>query len=345
VQAFVIRRLLWAILLAVVITLITFMVFFVIPGETRGGPGQHGLIEPTLQNQFNLHGSLPVQYVGFMSHLLRGDIGLSRTMGIPAAQVIVRSLPVTVSLIIGGTLFWLLLAVPIGMLSAARPRSLLDKGLMIFVLLGVSAHPLWLSLVLSYVFGVQLHVFPVAGYCDFVRPGQQHLCGGPTYWAYHMFLPWLTFALGFAALYARMIRATVIESLDEDYVRTARAKGAGKLRVMRRHVLPNAVLPIISMLGMDVGIAFAGALFIEIVYGLPGMGLMMFRSLNAGDLPVIMGIVLVVSLAVALANLVADILTCLVDPRIRGATRSARAGFPILRWRPRAQPRVTESTS
>ena len=198
---------------------------------------------------------------------------------------------------------------------------------------------------LSYVFGVQLHVFPVAGYCDFVRPGQQHLCGGPTYWAYHMFLPWLTFALGFAALYARMIRATVIESLDEDYVRTARAKGAGKLRVMRRHVLPNAVLPIISMLGMDVGIAFAGALFIEIVYGLPGMGLMMFRSLNAGDLPVIMGIVLVVSLAVALANLVADILTCLVDPRIRGATRSARAGFPILRWRPRAQPQVTESTS
>src|SRR5947208_6909185 len=144
------------------------------------------------------------------------------------------------------------------MLSAARPRSLLDKGLMIFVLLGVSAHPLWLSLVLSYVFGVQLHVFPVAGYCDFVRPGQQHLCGGPTYWAYHMFLPWLTFALGFAALYARMIRATVIESLDEDYVRTARAKGAGKLRVMRRHVRPNSVLTISSMLGRVVGIAFVG---------------------------------------------------------------------------------------
>ena len=236
---------------------------------------------------------------------------------------------------------WFLLAFPIGILSALRPRSLLDKGLMILVLIGASAHPIWLGLVLSYLLGFKLQLFPITGYCDFFNPSTP--CGGPTQWTYHMLLPWLTFACLFAALYARMIRASVLEALDEEYVRTARAKGAGGWRVMRSHVLRNAMLPVVSMVGMDVGIAFAGALFIETVFQLPGMGTMLFRSLNAGDLPVIMGVVLGVSLAVAVANLVADVASCLLDPRIRGGTRlkPRLPAFDRLRA-PAPQPQVTE---
>ena len=132
----------------------------------------------------------------------------------------------------------MLIAFPIGVLSALYPRSLFDKGLMVFVLIGVSAHPVWLGLVFSYVGGVKLHLFPVGGYCDLHYQAEStNLCGGPRYWAYHLVLPWLTFAFLFAALYARMIRASLLETMDEDYVRTARAKGAGECRVMRKHVL------------------------------------------------------------------------------------------------------------
>lgn len=340
---FIVRRLLWSGALAVVITLITFVVFFLIPNEVHTAPGQHGLIEPTLQAQFNLHGSVLQQYLGFLGHVVeRGDIGRSRVSGLPAFQTIGSALPVTASLVIGGTVFWLLLAVPIGLLSALRPRSLLDKGLMILVLIGISAHPLWLGLVLSYVFGVRLHLFPVAGYCNFWRPGGAIPCGGPKFWADHMILPWLTFALLFAALYARMIRASVLEALEEDYVRTAKAKGAGAWRVLRRHVFRNAIMPVVAMIGMDVGVAFGGALFIEVVYGLPGMGTILFRALGAGDLPVIMGVVLVVSIAVAVANLIADVGLSLIDPRLTARGGRERSGMTTARLRrPRARAGAT----
>ena len=324
---FVARRIFWAGFLCVIITLITFFLFFIAPGDRRSGPGQHGLIEQSLQAQFDLHGSMLVQYAGFMKHVVfYGDVGLSRVAGRPAMSVIAEALPVTASLVIGGTLLFLLMAFPIGILSALRARSLLDKSAMLFLLVGLSAHPVWVGLLLSYFFGVRWHVFPVAGYCNLSHPAGSILCGGPRYWAYHLVLPWITFALLFAALYARMIRASVLEALDEEYVRTARAKGAGAWRVMRRHVLPNALLPVVAMLGMDLGVAFAGALFIETVFTLPGMGSLMFRSISAGDLPVIMGLVLTVSFAVVIANLLADIALALLDPRV-GMRGSRRRGY------------------
>jgi peptide/nickel transport system permease protein len=207
---------------------------------------------------------------------------------------------------------------PIALLSALRPRSLLDRGLMLFVLIGLCCHPVWLSLIFSYLFGVKLHWFPVAGYCDLTYdPQASAQCGGPRYWAYHMILPWLTFAFLFAALYTRMIRASLLESMNDDYVRTARAKGARDSRVMRAHVLPNALLPVVTMLGMDVGVAFAGALFIEQIFQLPGMGQLLVQSLAASDLPMILGIVLVVSIVVVFVNLIVDVLYPLIDPRVR----------------------------
>jgi peptide/nickel transport system permease protein len=162
-----------------------------------------------------------------------------------------------------------------------------------------------------------------------------------------MFLPWLTFAMMFTALYARMIRANLLEAMNEDYVRTARAKGAGTFRVLRAHVLRNALLPVVTMIGMDIGVAFGGAVFIEAIFQLPGMGQLLVLSLQSADLPTILGIVLVVTSAVVLANLIVDIAYPLVDPRVRlHGKDEGRAASRGMRRQLHAQRRqVTESAS
>src|SRR4029453_18446751 len=308
-------------MLVFVVTLIVFVMFFVLPEDSRNAQRNEQGFAPGLQTQFNIRGSFGEQYGRFVTHIVRGDLGDSQRQRDAVTDVIRETLPVTASLIIGGTIFFLLIAIPIGILTALYPRSLLDKGLMLFVLIGASAHSVFLGLLFSYVGGVKLHWFPVGGYCDLhYAPESTSLCGGPRYWAYHMILPWLTFAFLFAALYARMIRASLLEALNEDYVRTALAKGAGGFRVMRVHVFRNALMPVITMLGMDVGVAFAGALFIETVFTLPGMGWLLVRSLANADLPLIMGIVIVVCIAVVIANLVVDLLYGVLDPRVRMRT-------------------------
>src|SRR4051794_16615216 len=250
---FIVRRLIWAFLLAAVITLFTFVIFFIIPTDTRSTLSGRGGTDATLAGQFHLRDKpVTAQYVSFLGHLVQhGDLGRSIRSGVPVRDTIIRALPVTASLVIGGVVTWFLIAFPIGILSALRPRSLVDKGLMMLVLIGASAHPIWLGLVLSYLLGYKLHVFPLTGYCDMIGPAT--FCGGPTQWAYHLLLPWFTFACLFAAVYARMIRASMLETMDEDYVRTARAKGASTSQVMRKHVFRNALLPVVSMLGMDFG--------------------------------------------------------------------------------------------
>ena len=340
---FIVRRLVWAVVLMAVISLITFIIFLGIPDRSIGS--RQGLVTPNLQAQWHLDGhSMPEKYVLFLKHIaLHGDFGNSMRQPISVREIIVTALPVTASLVIGGTILFVLLAFPIGLLSALRPRSLLDRGLMVLLLVGVSAHPVFLGLTLSYFLGFKWHVTPIAGYCN-LHYHPHDICGGPRYWAFHMILPWVTFAFLFAALYARMIRASVLEELGEDYVRTARAKGANSWRIIRRHVARNAMLPIVSMLGMDVGIAFGGAIFIETVFDLPGIGQALYRSLSSNDEPVILGVALLVSVVVVLANLIADLLYCVVDPRIRLRT-GKRETAPLVRRRRRAGARqVREAT-
>lgn len=228
-------------------------------------------------------------------------------------EIIVRAAPVTASLILGAAVVWLLIALPIGIVSAYRPRSLLDRTSMAFVLAGVSLHPLWIGYMLSWYFGYKLRWLPVNGYCDVFNTITS--CGGPVQWAYHLLLPWLSFSLGFAALYARMVRASVLETLHEDYVRTARAKGLSEWFVLRSHVLRNAMLPVVTMIGMDLSLAFAGTVFVERVYGLPGIGNLLFNALGRRDMPVILGVVVLVTTAILIANLVVDLLYAVLDPR------------------------------
>jgi peptide/nickel transport system permease protein len=156
---------------------------------------------------------------------------------------------------------------------------------------------------------------PITGYCNFWN--HQGGCGGPAQWAYHLILPWITFMILFAALYVRMIRANTVETLNEDYVRTARAKGAPEWVVLRSHVLRNAMLPIVTMLGMDIGVALGGAVFTETVYGFHGLGATLVQTIFSFDLPVTMGIVVFSTICILFFNLVVDLLYAWIDPRIR----------------------------
>jgi peptide/nickel transport system permease protein len=319
----------WAGVLFIAVTVVTYIIFYAIPADpARLACGQRATAECIKRAAHYLGTDRPlyVQYGKFFGrlmpasfrggpHLKEPSLGRSFTNRLSVNYVVGHAAPVTASLVFGGAVFWMLIALPVGILSALRPRSLLDRISMVFVLIGISAHPVWIGLLFAYFFGFKLGAFPITGYCDFIHPSGS--CGGPVQWAYHLFLPWCTFAILFAALYVRMIRANVMEALNEDYVRTARAKGAPEWLVMRSHVLRNALLPIVTMLGMDIGLALGGAIFTESVYGLPGLGKTAINAIGNFDLPTTQGIVVFATLCIITFNLVVDLLYAVIDPRIR----------------------------
>ena len=310
--AFVVRRLLWAVALCLTLSLVTFIIFYVMPTEEVQAPGG-GFTD--LRRASQLNGPIVEQYGQWVWHVANGSLGKSFFSRQDVDSIIGAAAPVTMALVIGGAVMWMLIAIPLGVLSAMRPRSLLDRSATTFVLFGISAHPLWLGLLLSWTFGFKLHVLPSQGYCDLISPDTG--CGGPVAWFTHMLMPWFVFALVFAALYVRMIRASVIESLHEDYVRLSYAKGNTEWGTVRSHVLPNALLPVIAMLAMDIGrFALPTALFVETAFGLPGLGKVLYDSLIRNDLPVLVGVVVFTAMAVVVLNLIADLLYAVLDPRV-----------------------------
>jgi peptide/nickel transport system permease protein len=327
VLGFFLRRLVWAVLLFLIVTAYTFVLFFLLGptsvniGNRTAGEGAEAV---TVADSVGVDGSFFEAYATFLAKVVTGDLGQSFYSRQEVTTIIAQAAPVTASLVFGAAIVWLLIALPIGVLSALHPRSLIDRAGMVFVLVGISAHPLWVGYLLAYVLGYKLRWFPVNGYCDVFSASTS--CGGPAQWTYHMILPWLTFALGFAALYARMIRASLAEALHEDYVRTAQAKGLDAGAAVRRHALRNASLPVVTMLGMDVGLAFAGAVFVERVFSLPGIGSVLYTALGRRDMPVILGVVILVTTAILVFNLIVDLLYGILDPRVRTVSnRRARA--------------------
>jgi peptide/nickel transport system permease protein len=316
---YLIRRVLWAVVLFISVTVVTYVIFFIIPANPAQLAAGKSATEEKIKEVekfLGLDDPIYIQYAKFMKRLvLEQSLGTSFATRQDVNDIILRAAPVTASLVFGGVVFWMLLSVPIGILSALKPRSLLDRVSMTFVLIGISAHPVWIGLIFAYFFGFKLGITPISGYCDVINPSTD--CGGPVQWAYHMILPWATFAILFAANYTRMIRANVMETLNEDYVRTARAKGAPEGRVMRSHVLRNAMLAVVTMLGMDIGIALGGAIFTEAVYGLPGLGQVALESITAFDLPITQGVVVFGTLCIIVFNLFVDIFYAWIDPRIR----------------------------
>ena len=316
---YLVRRLLWAAVLFVAVTFVAYVIFFLIPANpAQLAAGKAATPEKIkeVEHFLGLDQPIYVQYAKFMKRLvIDHSLGTSFATRQSVNDIVLRAAPVTASLVFGGVLIWLTLAIPIGILSALRPRSLLDRSAMVFVLIGISAHPVWIGLLLAYFFGYKLGWFPITGYCDVVNPSTD--CGGPAQWAYHMILPWATFACLFTATYTRFIRASVMETMNEDYVRTARAKGAPEGRVMRKHVLRNALLTIVTILGLDIGLAMGGAIFTETVFGLPGLGQTVVASITNFDLPVTEGVIVFGTTCIIVANLVVDIVYAWVDPRIR----------------------------
>ena len=330
---YVIRRLLWAVVLFLAVTLVTFVIFYLIPvNPARAAAGKAATPAEIKVVAHRLYLDRPVyeQYIHFLGRLLHGDLGYSYSSREHVNDVIKQAAPITASLVIGGAILWMLIAIPIGVFSALKPRSVGDRAAMIFVLTGISVHPVWLGLVASYLFGYvpttgslfgisfpSFDLFPIQGYCSLRGAAPGETCGGVSGWFTHLVLPWFVFATGYAAFYVRLIRANTIEVLNEDFVRTAYAKGVKPRAVIRSHVLRNAMLPVITAFGMDIALALAGAVLIEIVFGLPGLGYTAIRSLGQFDYPITLGVVVFASLVVIIANLVVDLLYAWIDPRIR----------------------------
>jgi peptide/nickel transport system permease protein len=324
---YVVGRTLWACVLVVGVTLVMYVLFFLVPG---GGVSLSGSFanESPLADAGSTQGDAeqrPIsEYFTFLGHLLHGDLGTSQRSGDDVTWLIGQAAPASASLVFGGMLIWLSVALVVGVRSATRPRGPTDRVGNVFVLFGISAHPLWLALVMAWLFGYVLGWLPLMGYCDFFRPNDASECGGPVQWTYHLILPWLVFAAAYAALYTRMIRSGVIENLQEDYVTAARAKGVSESQVVRRHALRNALLPIATMLTMDIGLAFSSTIFVEHVFQVPGLGFLTFNALPRRDMPVILGVLVFSSLVVILLSLVLDVLHALADPRISSPTATRR---------------------
>jgi peptide/nickel transport system permease protein len=299
--------------------MVTYVIFFIIPANpAKLSCGQRAteLCIKSAEKTLGLDKPVYVQYGKFLERLvIHQNLGKSFTTRQSVNTIVANAAPVTASLVFGGAILWMMVALPVGILSALRPRSLLDRGAMVFVLIGISAHPVWIGLILAYTVGFKLGWTPITGYCDFFNPATD--CGGPVQWAYHLILPWITFAVLFCALYVRMIRANVMEASNEDYVRTARAKGAPEHVVIRGHILRNALLPVVTMLGMDIGAALGGAIFTETIFSLPGLGQTALNSIQTFDLSVTQGIVVFATLAIIVFNLIVDLTYAVIDPRIR----------------------------
>jgi peptide/nickel transport system permease protein len=318
---YLVRRLLWAGVLFIAVTFVTYVIFFLVPANpARLAAGQNATPEriEEVEKFLGLDQPVHVQYWKFLKRLVtEGSLGHSFLNRRAVNEEIYNAAPVTASLVFGAMLIVLAVSIPIGILSALRPRSLLDRAAMVYVLVGISLPSFWIALVLSYLIGYRLGWTPIAGYCEVVSVPEASTCGGFFDWAYHMILPWLTLAIVVTGTYVRFIRAEVMETMTQDYVRTARAKGAPERRVMRAHILRNAMLPIVTLIGLDIGILLGGAIFIEAVFGLPGLGTTAINAITQFDLPVLQGVVIFGALAIIVFTLIVDLLYAWIDPRIR----------------------------
>jgi peptide/nickel transport system permease protein len=318
---YLIRRFLWAWVLFLAVTLVTYVIFFLVPASpARLAAGQSATPQRVeeVEKFLGLDQPVYVQYWRFLKRLVVDrSLGESFINRQSVNGEILRAAPITASLVFGAMILVLMLAIPLGIFSALKPRSLLDRAAMTYVLIGISLPSFWIGLVLSYIIGYRLGLTPIAGYCEVVSVPEAAVCGGFTDWAYHMVLPWLTLAIVVAGTYVRFVRAEVMETMTQDYVRTARAKGAPEHQVMRSHILRNAMLPVVTMVGMDIGILLGGSIFIETVFGLPGLGRTAFEAIGNYDLPTLQGVVIFGAIAIILFTLFVDLLYAWIDPRIR----------------------------
>ncbi|SRR6266568_738190 len=316
---YIVRRLMWVVLVMLIITLITFVIFYVMPpidpAVAFAGKQPTPEIIAQVKKQFGLDKPLWVQYGLFVKRLFAGDsygwpgLGFSFVTRSSVRDQLLPRLLITAQLAVGAALVWLCIGIPIGIISAIKRRSLMDRLSMGLALFFVSAPVFWLGLVALWLLWFKLHLSPGTGYVSI----------GTSFgsWLGHLWLPWLVLALLYAAFYARMTRGNLIETMGQDYIRTARVKGLPEWKVILKHGLRASLTPVVTMLGMDFGTLFGGAIVTESVFNLQGVGQWAVNSVFQGDLPAILAVTIVIALAITLCNLVVDIIYAYLDPRVR----------------------------
>jgi peptide/nickel transport system permease protein len=315
---YIIRRLLWGVVLLIIVLALLFVMFRVLPtadpAKLRAGRLQSPKIIAEIRDNLGLNKSLLAQFWVYVKNLfLHFDLGYSYYSNAPVKELISNRLPATLSLVLGGAIVWLVTGVGVGIVSARRAGSRLDRASMGTALVLVSAPEYWLGLIVLYLFASdigQVRIFPGAG--SYVG-----LTAEPVKWFESLILPWLVVAAGTAAIYARLIRGSLIETMGEDYIRTARAKGLSERRVVLRHGLRSAINPIVTVLGLDIGVLLGSSVLVETVFNIPGIGRLNYVAITHADFPIVQGTVLVAALFIIVANIIVDIAYAFLDPRVR----------------------------
>jgi len=331
---FIIRRLIGAIGLLLIVSLVTFAIFFGLP--RLAGASADDLATkyvgkaPTAEaltatkERLGLDDPFVVQYGRFVKGIVVGQdynagpivnhcsapcLGYSFVNNEPVLPTLIDRAPVTLSLAFGASILWVIGGVAIGVLSALRRGTILDRLAMAVALAGVSLPPYFTGLLSLAIFSYWLKIVPSTQYVD--------ISDNPISWATHLSLAWITLAFLYAALYARLTRAGMLETMNEDYIRTARAKGLQERTVVVRHALRATLTPILTIFGLDLGLLLGGAVLTETTFGYAGLGSLSINSINRGDLPMVMGVVLVATLFIVIASVIVDVLYAVVDPRVR----------------------------
>jgi peptide/nickel transport system permease protein len=307
------RRLAGLVATLALISLALFLIIEVLPGDPAAimlGTSAQADTLAALRHQMGLDEPAIARYLGWVGGMLHGDFGISYSYGVPVAQLIAERFAVTGPLTLMATLISLLIAIPLGVLAASRPGRIVDQGATLFSQLGIAVPNFWIGLLLLMALSLHLGWFPASGFDGW----------GKGFWqgVHALLLPALAMAVPQAAILARVTRASVIDVMNEDFVRTARAKGLSRSRALWRHVVPNALVPVATMLGLQISYLLAGAVLVENIFSLPGMGRLAYQALAQRDLVVIKNVVLLFAAIVILVNLAVDALYLLLDPRLRG---------------------------
>jgi len=315
---YIIRRILWGIAMLFIVSAVVFLIFYILPSADpavlragrNAGPAQIAQIRHSL----GLDKPIWQQYLTYMGQVfLHFNFGYSYQYNVPVRQLILSRLPATIWLVTGAVIIWLSVGLTIGIISAVRRRSILDRTTMTGSLALISDPAFWLGLVSLYLFADDIGVWKV-----FPGQGAFSSASNPLQKAEAMILPWLVLAAATSAVYARYMRASMIDTMSEDYIRTARAKGLPERTVIRRHAVRSAITPIVTLIGLDVGTLLAGnAILTETVFNIPGVGRLLYNAIGVSDLTVIQGITLFGAFFIVFFNLVVDIAYAYLDPRVR----------------------------
>jgi peptide/nickel transport system permease protein len=317
---YIIRRLLWGIVLLVAVIMITFIVFYLLPNVNpavlRAGRTPSQAVIKEIAHDLGTDKPVYTQFWLYMKRLVfHFDLGYSYYSSASVKSLIFNRLPATISLTVGGVIVWLAVGIPIGIISAIKRRTFLDRITMGGALVFVSAPVYWLGLLVLFMFSSDIGKFPVS----FLHGAGSYtgITNSPVNWFESLLMPWFVLAATSAAIYARLVRGSLIDVMGEDYIRTARAKGLRERTVVMKHGLRSAITPLVTVLGLDVAILLGGAVLVESVFDIPGIGRLNYDAITHSDFPIVQGTITLAAIFIIVANIIVDIAYAYLDPRVR----------------------------